>query len=200
MKKKSKRKESWEQKIIQNLSERWTDRHRKYALAEQEEQEQEQYLASEQEQNDPISNQQNKYIKEKCENEMSSCRKEVFDKISADSQLGRDNLGALILPSVSPSSPASTEDLVSKMGITGITRVFFASTIQSEQKKTSKALEEAKFYRNLAERMRKEKNDFATAANRKIEMVQEFWRNNVKEGSSRAGRMVRCALMKQNTH
>lgn len=41
--------------------------------------------------------------------------------------------------------------------------------------------------------MRKEKRDIAQASNEKIEMIREFWRNNIKEGSSRAGAMVQRA-------
>jgi hypothetical protein len=47
--------------------------------------------------------------------------------------------------------------------------------------------------------MRKEKRELASSYNEKLELVRDFWRNNIKEGSTRAGRMVQKALQKRHS-
>ena len=48
-------------------------------------------------------------------------------------------------------------------------------------------------YRDIAERMKTEKHEM----NERVELVHGFWRNNIKEGSSRAGKMVQRALLQK---
>ncbi len=64
--------------------------------------------------------------------------------------------------------------------------------------KTKKALEEAQFYRDLAERIRTEKRLAISELNSKVELVRSFWRNKVCEGSTRAGKLVKKALLKRS--
>ena len=62
------------------------------------------------------------------------------------------------------------------------------STLESDRQKTLKACREAQHYRNLSEQIRREKRELASSLNEKIELVRDFWRNNIEEGSTRAGR------------
>ena len=52
-------------------------------------------------------------------------------------------------------------------------------------------------YRDIAERMKTEKHEMENEMNERVELVHGFWRNNIKEGSSRAGKMVQRALLQK---
>ena len=83
--------------------------------------------------------------------------------------------------------------------ITGIDCVAVRSALQLEREKTLKAYREVHYYRNLSEQIRKEKRKLANTLNDKTELVRDFWRSKVYEGSTRAGRMVQAALLKQQS-
>ena len=90
---------------------------------------------------------------------------------------------ALLLPSVVvPDNVAG----VCTLDVTGIQRVAIASSIQQEREKTKKALQDAQYYRNLAERLKTEKRQLANEMNEKVELVTDFH----SKGSSRAGKLV----------
>ncbi len=57
------------------------------------------------------------------------------------------------------------------------------------------ALYQAKTY---AERLQKEKREVCYQMEEKMETVTHFWRN-IKEGSSRAAKILRCAVQKEPT-
>ncbi len=58
------------------------------------------------------------------------------------------------------------------------------------------ALYQAKTYRNLAERLQREKREVCYQMEEKMETVTHFWRN-IKEGSSRAAKILRSAIQKE---
>ena len=179
---------------MQSVSSRWTERHRKYIQSEREEE-----LGTCEDRADKISIQQEreyKRIGKKCQDEIASCQKQEYEKLADDSV--SDDINALLLPSTSQSSSDPPEDLAASLGLTGVARVFFQDSIQLEREKRMKAVREAQLYRDLAEKMRREKRNIVSGMNEKIELVRDFWRNNIKEGTSRAGTMVKKALLKKN--
>ena len=72
----------------------------------------------------------------------------------------------------------------------GVDRVVVTSAFELERKKTLKACRQAQCYRNLAEQMRKENRDLANSYKEKLKLVRDFWRNNIKEGSTRARKIA----------
>ena len=68
------------------------------------------------------------------------------------------------------------------------------SYIQQSQDKTAKALHLAQHYRTVAENVRSESLKRQKEAEGKVEIVRNFWRNKIYEGSSRAGKIVQSAL------
>ena len=60
----------------------------------------------------------------------------------------------------------------------------------------NRALSLARHYRNLAEKSQSEKRTLKTNLEGQIETVRDFWRNQVVEGSSRSGRLLRAALIR----
>lgn len=61
----------------------------------------------------------------------------------------------------------------------------------------NKALSLAQHYRNVAEEKQSEKRALKSELEQQIEVVRDFWRNKVVEGSSRSGRILRAALIRQ---
>lgn len=197
--KKLKNKEAWEQKLLEDMCIRWKERREQYSKAE----ENERLLVQEQEANHDAIFQQNevyRHIESTCRREIASCQQVLYDKVADDSL--HASYDTLLLPSVTvPDRSYSTvtqEDLALPVAIKGVDRVAVVSAVQVEREKTRKALLEARHYRNLSERLRKEKCELASSMNEKVELIRDFWRNNVKEGSTRGGKMVQKAL--QNYH
>jgi len=65
------------------------------------------------------------------------------------------------------------------------------SVCENEKKKLA---EDSLFYRNLAEKFEQEKEEIKMTMRRRIVAVQSFWRNNVIEGRSRSGKILREAI------
>ena len=190
-KKKLQIKERWMHKVQQSISARWTERCKNYIQA-----------GIDEECMKKVDRAAAIQLKEKhqeternCKHEIALCERDVYKQV-ADASLS-DELGALLLPSTSASPIDCSKDLAADIGITGVARVFFDDMIHTEQQKRIKAVKEAQAYRDMAESMRREKRQIINTMNEKIELVRDFWRNNIKEGSSRAGIMVREALLKK---
>ena len=142
---------------------------------------------------------EHKSIKTNCLQEIYSCQEQLYNDISTSS-LQQTN-EALLLPSVSVPDTSGVESVKLSIppSITGVDRVAVVSALRMEQQKTAKACREARCYRNLSEQMRKENHKLAGSFNEKLELVRNFWRNNIKEGSTRAGRMVQKALQRRHS-
>ena len=199
--KKWQHKEKWEKVINKSICERWRARTIKFQKDVQDESER---LKRRDEEAAEKVMQLNEHenIKEKCMQEIYFCQEQVYKDVS-DSSLKESN-DALLLPSVEvvdASYPTDTQsiNLTIPGSITGVDRVAVESALKLERQKTMKAYREAQIYRNLSERIRKEKRELASSYNEKIELVRDFWRNNIKEGSTRAGRMVQKALQKRHS-
>lgn len=70
-------------------------------------------------------------------------------------------------------------------------------TIRRARKERDEALHTAQRYRNMAEIARKEKRDLKSKLEGKIETVRNFWRNQIVEGNSRSGRILRESLIRK---
>lgn len=105
----------------------------------------------------------------------------------------------LSLPSVRvpEKSHESAEEIKSKIPIaslSGVESVSVVSYVQEAQKKTVDALHLAQYYRDLAEKMQDQKIENEETMKRKVKRMRNFWRNNILEGSTRAGKILRNAL------
>ena len=69
--------------------------------------------------------------------------------------------------------------------------------ISSCRRERDKALNDALCYRNLAERLLVEKREMKVRMEKRVETVRDFWRNQILEGQSRSGRIVKAASMRQ---
>ena len=69
--------------------------------------------------------------------------------------------------------------------------------IEKAQGERDHALLEAKKYRNLAEKLKKDKQDLAQAYAGRVETVRDFWRSKIVEGDSRGGRLLRASLLQK---
>ena len=58
----------------------------------------------------------------------------------------------------------------------------------------------ARQYRDLAEECQAEKRRLKQELEQRVETVRNFWRNQIVEGGSRAGRVLRSSLIRTNTY
>lgn len=175
------------------MRKRWKDRRVAYEKAVQEEDEQlklDEAAAAEK----LVLREEHQCIKTKCMEEILSCQEDVYEDVAASTL--HKNSDILLLPSVLVPEVLDTPSTIPE-SVTGVERVAVMTALQTERQKTLKAYREAQYYRNLSERIRKEKRVLANSLHEKIELVRDFWRNNIKEGSTRAGRMVQKALQKR---
>lgn len=70
--------------------------------------------------------------------------------------------------------------------------------VQNARIERNDALQLAKFYRDRVEDLVKEKRDLRHSLESQVDRIREFWRNQIIEGGSRAGRMVRASLLRNN--
>lgn len=115
-----------------------------------------------------------------------------YHTIESDSM--QDDTGILLLPSVSsvPCQITIPCDIT-----TAVEKTYVASCIEDIRTERDKALRDTLLYRNIAE-LRREKRVLHTKLTGKCETIRDFWRNNLVEGCTRGGRMVREALFRKN--
>lgn len=102
---------------------------------------------------------------------------------------------SLLLP-IQTQSRVSMDLAKRGLNLSGIDRVAVEAIVEEVEKDKKKAELNALIYRNLAERLKREKRELSNTLNRKVETVRDFWRNKLCEGSSRSGRMVQAACMR----
>ena len=73
-----------------------------------------------------------------------------------------------------------------------------ASCIEDIRTERDKALRDTLLYRNIAEQLRREKRVLHNKLTGKCETIRDFWRNNLVEGCTRGGRMVREARFRKH--
>ena len=98
--------------------------------------------------------------------------------------------GVLLLPSVPPLSEEQSSSLIAKV----LTSVEQQSIIQEARNDRDRAIMEAKTYRDLAEKIKKEQREQDCNLLKQTEAVRDFWRNKVLEGDTRGGKILRASL------
>ena len=73
----------------------------------------------------------------------------------------------------------------------------FIQQINSARDERNHALHVAQIYRDLAETIQKEERKVKDDLERCVKSVRNFWRNQIMEGQSRAGQILRAALFRQ---
>ena len=102
------------------------------------------------------------------------------------------SVGSLSLPSHStmeldPPAPSC---------ISGIERIEVELYVSLMRERRDSAIQSAETLHNTAEKLKRENRELKVVMLQKIELERDFWRNKILEGQSRAGRMVKAALMK----
>ena len=98
--------------------------------------------------------------------------------------------GVLLLPSVPPLSEEQSSSLIAKV----LTSVEQQTIIQEARNDRDRAIMEAKTYRDLAEKIKKEKREQECNLLKQTEAVRDFWRNKALEGDTRGGKLLRASL------
>lgn len=96
----------------------------------------------------------------------------------------------------SPCFPNDERKVTLPDTLSGIDRVELSAQISDVIKKENEALSQARFYRDwcveLQKRIRELENE--------KEGIRFFWRNQIVEGQSRAGRMLKLAANRNDKH
>ena len=95
----------------------------------------------------------------------------------------------------SPSFPTDERKIKLPSSLEGIDRVDVNAQIQSILEKENKALFQVRFYRNRCAELNKRIRELEDEE----EGVRYFWRNQVLEGQSHAGKILKLATNQQNT-
>ena len=180
-------KKAWELRLENELCKRWKERREEYEKGEKKDE----LDDKEQEATSHLMLQQSEewgQIEKRCRQEIASVQAHVYEEVSKAS-LDTSNDDDLLLPSVVDTDTCITDEIC-QLDLTGIQRVAIASAILQEREKTKKALQDAECYRNLAEKLKTEKRELASKMNDKVELVRDFWRNTIREGCTRTGKMV----------
>ena len=117
---------------------------------------------------------------------------ELYQEKEKESKSLSSNI--LLLPTVSGFDDFEDNKKLQKLGISGIQRAGVQRILQSITFEKNKALNDARTFRNMAENMKKQHRKDMAEMNEKVELVRDFWRNKLCEGSSRSGQMVKLAL------
>ena len=190
--KQKKSKEAWEERIEKELCKRWRERREKFENQEKKDQLQSKLKETTA---DSCRKQHEVYkeLEANCQQEILRCQAEVYRETSEESMESPN--AALLLPSVCVEEANISTINLPQLNVTGIDRIAVVRHIESANEEKRKAQQAALCYRNMAERLQKEKRELETTLNEKVELVRDFWRNNIKEGSTRAGKMVQRALL-----
>ena len=98
-------------------------------------------------------------------------------------------LDAVLIPIKEPTPTSPSDSLVHATQCIDHVRI-----ARSER---NQALRLARHYRNVAERTHREKRDLQHKLQTQIEVVRDFWRNQVVEGGCRSGKILRAALLRK---
>lgn len=108
----------------------------------------------------------------------------------------------LLLPSFIPSSEGirvfieGTQDKITHT----VSKLSAEKYIEHLHRERDHALEQARLFRNQVDEVRSKSRQMCTKLNDRVDVVRNFWRNKIAEGSTRAGRCVRQAIKnKRNT-
>ncbi len=84
--------------------------------------------------------------------------------------------------------------------LSGIDRVVLNAHIETIRSNEHKAVYKAQFYRNAWSELSQKYLHLKAEAHERCEGVQYFWRNQILEGSTRSGRIVKAALENGKHH
>ena len=101
-------------------------------------------------------------------------------------------------PILIPMEEESPIEAVSSEGDDMVHTVCCSEHIQRARIERNNALHLARLYRDRVDNLIKEKRDMQHSLKAQVDKTREFWRNQIIEGSSRAGRMIRAALLRKN--
>lgn len=126
--------------------------------------------------------------------EVDMIEEHYYNTITSDTSKHYCSTSPLILDAVL--TPIS-EPVSSCLCKNKVCEVHCDQQLQSVRKERDQALSLARCYRDLAETRQAEKRVLKKELEGKVELVREFWRNKVVEGSSRSGQILRAALVRK---
>lgn len=186
------RKESWQFLVLDGIKQRWHERSTKCSVV---------HLQDIEERKKRQAEEQLHYtrIKEEKANEIL-CRNVKANRTTQEYYAqrpyieGDSDTAPLLLDAVM--TPVSENEPSCSCSTVAVHAVKCKEELYAARKERNQALTLAQHYRNIAEATRTEKREIKKKLEGKVELVRNFWRNNIIEGGSRSGRILRAALIK----
>lgn len=122
-------------------------------------------------------------------NERIECIEEQYH-----AEASHHNTGPLLLDAVLVPVEESTPTIHSESLVHTAQCIEHVRIARSER---NQALRLAQHYRDVAEGTNREKRNLQRKLEVQVEIVRDFWRNQVVEGGSRSGKMLRAALLRK---
>ena len=181
-------KERWEIIAEERLRQRWRDRaQRVYAAdlthVQDEKEKEDEKKAHEAKLKESNARKQDKRI-ERADN----TEDQHVQYCSTHRDTGPLLLDEVLLPIQEPTPTCSSDS---------VRNAEYMEQIRIARKERNTALIAAQCYRDMAENSQKEKREIQYKLEANTELVRNFWRNKIIEGSSRSGKMLRAALLRK---
>ena len=127
---------------------------------------------------------------------------EQYSEVQRDAENDESVYTSLLLPSFIPSSDGvrvyieGTQDKITHTA----SKFLAGKYIDHLHKERDRALEQARLFRNQVDEERSKSRQMCAKLNDRVDVVRNFWRNKIAEGSTRAGRCVQQAIINKKSH
>ena len=109
-------------------------------------------------------------------------------------EIDKDSSPSLLLPAFVP--PMEKVEVFVKESNDVLEKMAAKQYIESLREERQAAIRSARLYRSQIDELRKKNRKLHREMHDKIDTIRDFWRNNIAEGSSRAGLCVKLAIQK----
>ena len=130
--------------------------------------------------------------KEECVNSYLQLTKDL----NAKSEFESDSSPSVLLPAYPPPLEKVNVQVKGNSGLTNMSAKHYIGHLIAER---NDAVLSAQLFRNQVDQLRNKNRKLYCKMHDRIDTIRNFWRNNIAEGSSRAGLCVKMAVMKQKS-
>lgn len=180
---------------LKGLKKRWKERREAYERREREIEKEKFTIDTSSDESSSYTEPDNIRVKEVCKSEVRVQYAKLQESSTIDA-MSSDNHNSLLLPSfVRPREKLKVFVEGASDTMQGIaSKITAQQCITKLSKERDDALEMARSYRNCVDELRARNRKLYCEMNDRIDLIRNFWRNNIAEGSTRAGLCVQMAI------
>lgn len=121
----------------------------------------------------------------------------LTEDLNAKSEFESDSSPSVLLPAYPPPLEKVNVQVKGNSGLTNMSAKHYIGHLIAER---NDAVLSAQLFRNQVDQLRNKNRKLYCEMHDRIDTIRNFWRNNIAEGSSRAGLCVKMAVMNQKSH